>query len=191
VFPKGHRIRLAVNNTQWPMLWPTPEPLTSQLQIGGPQASVLTLPVVPPQDSPAAPSFAAPRPDPQLAGYESIDLGNASGYGEISAVTRNPATGEATAVATNTGATQYPWGREDYRETIEHRTSDSKPWQTSMRGSHEIKVSMPGRELTWQAELDFSSDRENFNYRYTRRLFENGALLREKTWNETIPRDFQ
>ena len=44
---------------------------------------------------------------------------------------------------------------------------------------------------TWQAELDFSSDRENFYYRYTRRLLENGELLREKRWEETIPRDFQ
>ena len=191
VFPKGHRIRLAVSNAQWPMLWPTPEPLTSQLQIGGPGASALTLPVVPPQEHPAAPAFADPRPDPQLAGYESIDLGNASGYGEISAVTRNPATGEATVVATNTGATRYPWGREDYRETIEHRTFESKPWETSMRGSHEIRVTLPERVLTWQAELDFSSDRESFHYRYTRRLLENGELLREKKWNETIPRDYQ
>ena len=195
VFPKGHRIRLAVNNTQWPMLWPTPHPVTTSLHIGGEQASVLTLPVVPAggeADGPlGAPAFAEPRPDPQLPGFEAIDLGNASGYGEISAITRNPATGEAVAVATNSGATQYPWGREEYRERIEHRTWDSEPWKTSMKGSHDIEVSLPDRLLLWQAELDFSSDRENFHYRYTRRLFENGELLREKNWSETIPRDFQ
>ena len=191
VFPRGHRIRLAVNNAQWPMLWPTPDPLTTSLQIGGAQASALTLPVVPPGESGGSPAFAEPRPDPQLAGFADIDLGNASGYGEISAVTRDPATGEATAVATNTGATQYPWGREEYRERIEHRTWDNAPWNTSMTGSHEIEVSLPGRLLLWQAELDFSSDRENFHYRYTRRLFENGDLLRERAWAETIPRDFQ
>jgi hypothetical protein len=195
VFPRGHRIRLAVNNAQWPMLWPTPHPLTTSLQIGGAQASALSLPVVPPTaasgESRAAPAFAEPRPDPELPGFEDIDLGNNSGYGEISAVTRNPATGEATAVATNTGATQYPWGREEYRERIEHRTRDKEPWNTSMKGSHEIEVSLPGRLLLWQAELDFSSDRENFHYHYTRRLFENGELLREKAWTETIPRDFQ
>ena len=126
-----------------------------------------------------------------MPGYEDIDLGNSSGYGEIAAVTRNPATGEATAVATNTGATQYPWGREEYRERIEHKTWDKEPWNTSMKGSHEIEVALPGRLLEWQAELDFSSDRENFHYRYTRRLYENGELLREKNWSETIPRDYQ
>ena len=35
VFPKGHRIRLAVNNAQWPMLWPTPYPMTTELHLGG------------------------------------------------------------------------------------------------------------------------------------------------------------
>jgi putative CocE/NonD family hydrolase len=191
VFPKGHRIRLAVNNAQWPMLWPTPHPMTTRLQLGGPLASVLTLPVVPAGGSETAPDFADPLPGPELPGYQDIDLGSSSGYGEIAAITRNPATGAATAVATNSGATRYPWGREDFRETIEHRTSEATPWLTSVRGTHEIKVSLPDRTLSWQAELDFSSDRDNFHYRYTRRLLENGELLREKTWSDTIPRDFQ
>ena len=35
VFPAGHRIRVAVSNAQWPMLWPTPYPFTSTLAVGG------------------------------------------------------------------------------------------------------------------------------------------------------------
>jgi len=190
VFPKGHRIRLAVNNAQWPMLWPTPESTTTSLQIGGTQASSLALPIVPAGPG-RSPEFQAPVASPSLPGYEDISLGTSSGYGEVSAVTRNPASGEATAVATNAGATQYPWGREDYRETIEHRTWEKEPWKTSMKGSHEIEVSLPDRTLLWQAELNFTSDRENFYYRYTRRLLENGQLLREKSWDDSIPRDFQ
>ena len=38
VFPKGHRIRVAVNNAQWPMIWPTPYPMTTTLAIGGARA---------------------------------------------------------------------------------------------------------------------------------------------------------
>ena len=48
-----------------------------------------------------------------------------------------------------------------------------------------------GRVLRWESELSFESDAGNFHYRYTRRLFRNGELLRERTWTETIPRDFQ
>jgi len=46
------------------------------------------------------------------------------------------------------------------------------------------------RELLFEAVLDFHSDLENFYYLFTRRVFENGELLREKSWDETIPREF-
>ena len=47
------------------------------------------------------------------------------------------------------------------------------------------------RRLEWEAELSFASDAADFHYTYTRRLRENGRLLREKTWSRTLPRDFQ
>ncbi len=34
VFPKGHRIRLAVSNALWPMVWPTPYNMTTALELG-------------------------------------------------------------------------------------------------------------------------------------------------------------
>jgi len=191
VFPAGHRIRLAVNNAQWPMLWPTPYPMTSALRIGGPDAAALVLPVIPAADNEPQPDFALPAPSPQLPGFTDVDLGTSSGYGEVSGITRNPATGDATVVATNQSATLYPWGREDFRESIEHRTSDKEPWNTSVSGHHELEVQLEDRNLLWRSELEFSSDQATFYYRYTRRLFENGELLREKTWQEEIPRDFQ
>jgi hypothetical protein len=54
-----------------------------------------------------------------------------------------------------------------------------------------MEVTLPNRTLVWEAELSFTSDRENFYYSYQRRLLENGKLLREKRWTDTIPRDFQ
>lgn len=191
VFPKGHRIRLAVNNTQWPMLWPTPYPMTTSLKLGGADSSHVLLPIVPPANRPA-PDFLPPVEDPKLAGYESLDTGTSSGYGEISSVDRNPQTGEVTVVATNTGGRRYPWGTETYRETIEHSTSDDHPENTSVLGTHRMEVRLDnGRILLWEAELSFRSDLKNFYYQYTRRLEENGERIREKTWVDTIPRDYQ
>lgn len=192
VFPKGHRIRFAVNNSQWPMLWPTPYPMTTSMKLGGRDGSHLRLPVVPSGERPG-PEFLAPRKDdPRLAGFATLDTGTASGYGEISSVDRNPQTGEVTVIATNTGGRRYPWGTQTYRETIEHRTSDDHPEQTSMLGKHRMEVSLDsGRTLLWEAELSFTSDLENFYYQYTRRLKEDGELLREKTWTDTFPRDHQ
>ena len=73
VFPRGHRIRFAVNNAQWPMLWPTPYPMTTTLQIGGEAGSYLSLPVIPPADRPF-PAFLPPFKSPDMEGYESIDV---------------------------------------------------------------------------------------------------------------------
>jgi predicted acyl esterase len=190
VFPPGHRIRFAISNAQWPMMWPTPYPMTTSLRLGGESASRLVLPIVPASDR-AAPEFLPPAESPQMPGFRSLDSGTSSGYGEISSVDRNPQTGEMTVTATNTGATQYPWGTETYREAIEHKTSDTHPEKTSMTGTHRLEVTLPDRVLLWEAELEFSSDLENFYYHYVRRVSENGELVREKTWDETIPRDFQ
>ncbi len=41
VFPKGHRIRIAVSNALWPMNWPTPYPLTTSLAFGRNTPSVV------------------------------------------------------------------------------------------------------------------------------------------------------
>ena len=35
------------------------------------------------------------------------------------------------------------------------------------------------------------SDRKNFYYTYTRRLLQDGELVREKTWGEVMERDHQ
>ena len=64
VFPKGHSIRLAVNNAQWPMAWPTPYPMTTSLHLGGENPTRVVLPVVPHADRPR-PSFLAPAEDPK------------------------------------------------------------------------------------------------------------------------------
>jgi uncharacterized protein len=191
VFPKGHRIRFAVNNSQWPMLWPTPYAMTTSLQLGGRNGSHVLIPIVPEGDRPA-PQFLPPVEDPKLAGYESLDSGTSSGYGEISSVDRNPQTGEVKVVAVNSRSSRVPWGTQSYRETIEHRTSDDHPENTSAIGTHRMEVALDnGRELLWEAELSFTSDLDNFYYQYTRRLTENGEKLREKTWTDTIPRDHQ
>jgi hypothetical protein len=163
--------------------------MTSTLQLG-PDASRVVLPVVPHAPRPV-PAFLPPSESPTLAGFETLDAGTSSGYGEISSVNRNPQTGEATATATNTGGQRYPWGVERYNETIRHMVKDDDPAKAAMQGSHRLEVELPGRTLLWEAELSFSSDVDSFHYSYRRRLSENGKLLREKTWTDTIPRDFQ
>src|SRR5262249_57639367 len=61
VFPKGHRVRVAISNAMWPMILPTPYSMTTALELGGSNGSRIVLPVVPSHGD-APPPFSAPEP---------------------------------------------------------------------------------------------------------------------------------
>jgi predicted acyl esterase len=195
IFAPGHRIRLAVSNAMWPMIWPTPYAMTTTLHLGGASGTRLVLPVVPPAAAPAErprPAFAAPEPDEALKGFGTLETGTASGYGEIESIERFPAAGGAARVkATNGGGVRYPWGNERNTESIVHEARDDRPEATSVTGDYTTTVSLPDRALRWEAHVVFRSNRETFFLTYTRRLLRDGVLVREKTWTDAIPRDFQ
>jgi uncharacterized protein len=190
VFPKGHRIRLAVNNAQWPMIWPTPYAMTTTLKLGGADPTRVTLPVVPFEARPK-PAFLPPAEDPQYPGYRTLKEETASGYGEIARVERDVARKATKVTALNSGGIEFPWGRQRFDETIVHETEDEHPETTSVRGTYRSTVELKDRTLTWECDIHFRSDRTSFHYTGTRRLRQDGRLVREKTWNDTIPRDFQ
>ena len=190
VFQPGHKIRIAISNGMWPMLWPTRELLTSTLQIGGEQGAHIELPVVPPGEE-RTPDFEAPAESPVLAGYETLDSGNITGYAAITEIMTDPDTGEAYGVATNSGATQYPWGVERFEEEIEHRTHDDNPANTAVTGRYALTQELEDRVLRFEQEVSFTSDEENFYLRFDRKLLVNDELQEENVWNEVIERDFQ
>lgn len=192
VFPRGHRIRLAVNNAQWPMIWPTPYPMTTRLHLGGENPTRIILPVVPHADRPR-PNFPPPAEDPKLPGHHSneSELSSPSGYAEVSTVKRDFRSGTTTVVLRNGGGGAYPWGSGSYSEIITYEGRDDRPDIASVSSEYERTFRLEGRLLTWQGLLLFRSDRSNFYYTYTRRLLRDGGLVREKTWEEVIERDHQ
>jgi hypothetical protein len=199
VFPKGHRIRLSIANAQWPMFWPTPYPLTTSLHLGGatrlvlpvvPDATRVVLPVVPDAPRPR-PAFLEPEEEPQPAGFETLDAGSTSGYGEISSIDRDPQRRTTRVTARNASDSRYPWGVERFEETLVHELADDQPEAASLRAEHRFTVELPDRTLVWESRTWFRSDLDRLLYTSTRRLLRDGALLREKTWEETIPRDHQ
>jgi hypothetical protein len=76
----------------------------------------------------------------------------------------------------------------DYSEWIKHTTHNNDPALTNVESTYSTTVTLPGRTLTWKGSLDFSSDLENYYYRYRRKLEENNRTIREKEWVETIKR---
>ena len=64
-FPPGHRIRLAISTSYWPVVWPPPEPVNLTVH---PQGSSLMLPVRPREidNGEARPTFGEPEGAPPL-----------------------------------------------------------------------------------------------------------------------------
>ena len=86
---------------------------------------------------------------------------------------------------------QYPWGKETDLERLTYEIDDAHPDVNTIVGDAETTLELKGRVLVWSGHLSFTTDANNFFYKYTRELREDGALIKTKAWEETIPRDFQ
>jgi uncharacterized protein len=189
VFPKGHRIRVAVSNALWPMNWPTPYPMTTSVMLGGDSASRIVLPRLP-VHGPAAPAFAAPEPIEAPQGITGIGGGGAAWPGEWT-VLRDEARQRSTVTWKGTTAVSYPWGRFDHSEKLTYDIDDAHPDVARVQGDSEYIQAVKDHVLTWRGRLDVSSDAQTFFYKYTRTLLRDGVVIRTKTWEEPIPRDHQ
>jgi hypothetical protein len=86
---------------------------------------------------------------------------------------------------------EYPWGKETDLEKLTYEIEDAHPEVNTIQGEAQTTFEPKDRVLVWSGYLSFSSDAKNFCYKYTRELRKDGALFKTKTWEETIPRDFQ
>jgi hypothetical protein len=186
VFPKGHRIRVAISNVLWPMVWPTPYPMTTTLKLGGLQGSRVILPTVPVHGTTAdylkPPAPSEQRTDIKPAGFP--------WPGEWSLL-RDEASGKATVTWKGKAQTEFPWGKQTDLEQLTYEVDDAHPETNTVLGEADTVIQLKDRKLNWRGHLKVSSDRESFFYKYTRELLEDGRQIKVKTWDETIPRDHQ
>jgi uncharacterized protein len=186
VFPKGHRIRVAVSNALWPMVLPTPYSMITSLKLGGNDGSRLVLPIVPVHGE-TAPKFSAPEPT-----EESSDV-KTEGFpwpGEWT-VDRDEARHKTAVHWKGKEGGKYPWGAETDFENLTYNVDDAHPEACSVQGEAETIFALHNRTLTWRGHLSVTTDQKNFYYKYTRELLKDGTLFKSKTWQETIPRDHQ
>ena len=185
-FPRGHRIRLAVSNALWPMIWPTPYAMTTTLQLGGDTGSRLTLPLVGPSMY-AVPQFAAPEPSEERKDMQSAGFPWPGDW----KTERDELNGKTKVTWSGKSEETYPWGKETDLEDITYVADDNHPETSSVEATAEIVMGLKQQTLTWHGHLTLSSDANNFHYKYTRQLSKDGQPVKEKTWEETIPRDHQ
>jgi hypothetical protein len=144
------------------------------------------LPVVP-EHGVVPPAFSPPEPS-----EERTDL-KSEGFpwtGEWT-VERDEARQKTRVRWKGTESGEYPWGKENDYENLTYDADDAHPESCSVRGEAESVFTLQGRTLTWRGHLLVTTDEKNFHYKYSRELLKDGAVVKTKTWQETIPRDHQ
>jgi hypothetical protein len=185
VFPRGHRIRFALSNAMWPMIWPTPHPATATVRLG-PDGTRLVLPVVPaaPAAGERAPVFAEPGPEKQPPGVRH--------WGDMVPVRwtlQRDDTGAAAIWWRGSTGTEFPWGRVVDEEYLRYSVHDARPASASAHGEARTEFHLDGRLLIATSALDIDSDEGSLRYLYRRELRRDGMVIRERSWQRRYPRD--
>lgn len=183
-FPAGHRIRLAVSTSYWPLIWPAPEPVTIDI---GCSESALELPIRPtrPADDELA-SFAEPegaRPSPTTT------LRPPRGNWTI---THELDSDSHVVVVVDDGGKKRlgDIGLEvDLDVTERYTISGDDP--ASARG--EVTTRRGMKRGDWSIETEtttvLSSTRTHFVIDAELIATEDGSVAFQRTWHEEIPRD--
>jgi hypothetical protein len=178
-------VRLAVTNAQFPMLWPTPFPMTTTLHLG--DATVLRLPVAPPMTRVAAGALPPSEPRDSAPDARALDDGAGIGRRVVSDVLAGTTLVELD--------DRYGYAIGDRRIHVKEgeawTVSASDPSKSNFLGVETHAIDLPRRSLLLESRMVVRSDSGWIHVIFTRRISENGRLVRERTWADSARRDFQ
>jgi uncharacterized protein len=184
-FKKGNRIRVAITESIWPLLWPSPRPVTLEITTG---ASRLSLPVRP-KDSPSQPMPIAlledrvrtrVRSDPEeLKNYTITQTGpDAEGRVMLHKRLRDPRE-----TLTDIGTTMS--GGSDWYMSIQEGDPNSSKWKLEWF-SH---LQRDGWDTTLRSALELTSTAEEFRMKESIHALEGDKVVFERHWDNRIKRD--
>lgn len=190
IFQPGHRMRISVSNALFPSYWPSAKPLVMTLGVGE-GGSTLALPVIPPQAPEAAEKAAADMGSRNLTVAEA----EAAGSGHAETTWNGPVRSQILRddlKRTTTVTRGYQWASPDGEDvSVEFSVADDDPAKASFVGRSFMKSKWQGHDVEWRGTTELKSDAEAFHYRHVRQLLRDGKVVREREWNERVPRDFQ
>ena len=189
-FAAGSRLRLAVSTAYWPVVWPSPEPVTLTLFTG---ASGLELPLRPPapEDERLRP-FEEPEGAPPAPYVELHDkrgertVGRDAGTGEIvSAVVSE----EVELVGAGPCRMEEVGLELEQSSVRRYRIEPHDP----LTARAEVTQRMGLRRGTWAVRVEsrvwLSATREAFALSATLEAFEGDVLVRSRSWDVSVVRD--
>ena len=197
----GHRLRVSVASSLWPVLWPSPFAATFRLHHGPAAPSRLELPVVPPADGPGdapVPAFRTSPPDLRWPTAEPLDgEGPAATDPPIWRIDEDVIAGSVTVHVHDGGEDIVPDGRRLYAaETLRMTAWDGDPARAEL-DAH-VVYRWQEREAARNGELTRIEIRADSRQTSTATDFDLGVRLEvdldgerffERDWHEVIPRD--
>jgi hypothetical protein len=72
-----------------------------------------------------------------------------------------------------------------------YQSHAENPGASSFRSRARTVIEVRNRPVELVTTVRIESDPDSFHVLFTRQIHENDALVRERTWEETIPRRFQ
>ncbi|MEA2547254.1 MAG: uncharacterized protein QOI09_2527 [Chloroflexota bacterium] len=184
-FRAGHRIRLSVASSMWPVVWPSPFSAEYRLHLGGAGQSRLVLPVLPAgRRSPAVPPFKTTR-----AGLR--EIGSYRGDPPTWQVIEDVIDGSVTVLTSEFGESTLPDGRSTLYtgERLEMTARDADPAHARMHNEVVYRLREDGSEILIEANGTTRTTETDFHMNVGLRVTLDGALFFERGWLETIARD--
>jgi uncharacterized protein len=183
--PAGHRIRVAISNTYWPLAWPSPEPTTVSV-VCGPR-SVLSLPRRRPSELDARlRPFEAPEHGTPMASETKMlrDCGRRA--------RKDLSTGETEVEfdwhgsRTRIIATGTEMGEEN---VTTYRIVEGDPLSATVMCRVEVSLARPGWNSRTVASSTITCDAERFIVTSTLDAFEDGVRIHARAYTHQFRRD--
>jgi uncharacterized protein len=184
-FLPGHRIRLSLASSHWPVIWPSPG--RAELAVGrGPgRPSRLLLPLAPTDDQRVPP----PAFRTESAGLR--DFGSETSEPVRWEVVEEPLAGTITVRTHEASDMTLPDGRSRLylSETLRMTASDAAPGEGRFENSCRYILDRDGRHVALRASGTTVARRHELEMRVRLRVELDGEPLFVRRWGERIPRD--
>ena len=181
-FKPGHKLRLAVTNGAFPMLWPLPQITQGKIAMND-SGSFISVPTVSPSENIHFAEVPEPRPS-----HPAISEDDSAAWPGKTVIHRTQ-DGETSVENSGNVIFRFPGLKIESKEKTVYTTNDHEPAQSSFFGSAEYNMQFPKRKIRYQTQMKIRSDELFFHVTFQRKIWQNNRLLRTKLWRESVRRE--
>ena len=189
-FAAGHRLRLALSTSYWPVIWPAPEPVTLTVHTGSSRFVLPRRPISP--DAPEVDAFAPPEAAP------AVPVTVLEPMSVTRRIERDPMAGETLIRVVCEGGAMTPARRFRIDPTgtvLGHRIErrfrilDDDPLSASAEFRQRFEMGRDGWDIAIETTTSMTATGDRFQVACSGRAWEGERLRFDRRWRFRKPRD--